>query len=53
MPTYLLIELADDGTVTATNLADPVTVNEPVTIPLASLLPPTPAAEPNPADSQA
>jgi hypothetical protein len=47
MPTYLLVELADDGTASATTLTDPITVTEPVDIPLASLIPaPAPAAEP-------
>lgn len=46
MTTYLLVELADDGTATATALTDPITVTEPVSIPLASLFPAQPAQPP-------
>lgn len=47
MSTFVLLEVADDGTVQATKLSDPVTVNESVQIPLASLFPP-PAPAPAP-----
>lgn len=43
MTTYLLVEIADDGTASATALTDPITVTEPVQIPLASLIPAAPA----------
>jgi hypothetical protein len=44
MPTYLLVELADDGTATATALTDPVNIEVgSVPVPLASLFPPAPA----------
>jgi hypothetical protein len=46
MPTYLLVELADDGTATATALTDPVEVATTVQVPLASLFPPQPAQPP-------
>lgn len=46
MPTYLLVEIADDGTATATALTDPVEVSTTVAIPLADLLPPQPAQPP-------
>ncbi|HZL19878.1 MAG TPA: hypothetical protein VFG23_19240 [Polyangia bacterium] len=42
MPTYILLELADDGSVSATALTDPVTLTTPITVtdvPLADLLP--------------
>lgn len=39
MPRFLLVELADDGTATVTELTDPIVVTEPVSIPLVSLFP--------------
>jgi hypothetical protein len=39
MPTYILTELAGDGTVSSTILTDPVSVTEAIDVPLASLLP--------------
>ncbi len=50
MSTYLLVEVAKDGTASVTTLTDPVSVTTTVELPLADLLPaaPTPApADPN------
>lgn len=44
MSTFLLVEIADDGTASVVTLSDPVTVTEPIAIPLASLIP-APVAE--------
>ena len=46
MPTYLLVEHADDGTYSVTELTDPVQVSTEVSVPLASLFPPAPAQPP-------
>lgn len=51
MSTYILVEIAGDGSVNATGLTDPITVTEPVDIPLASLFPKP--VEPQPADAGA
>ena len=53
MATYVLVELADDGTTTATPLTDPVSVTTTVDVPLATLLPPAPAPADAPLDPQA
>ena len=39
MSSFVLVEIADDGSVQATKLTDPVVVTQTVTIPLASLFP--------------
>ena len=39
MSKFVLVELADDGTAQATELTDPITVSQPITIPLSALLP--------------
>lgn len=45
MPTYLLVELKDDGTAEVTALTDPATVTQAIEVPLASLLPAPPAVD--------
>lgn len=49
MPKYLLVEIADDGTASVTEVTDPAVVTGPISIPLASLFPtpaePAPVAE--------
>jgi len=53
MSTFVLVEVKDDGTVDATALTDPVTVNEAITVPLASLFPPPQATDVAPPDPNA
>lgn len=51
MTTYLLVEIADDGTATTVQLTDPVAVTATVAVKLADLLPqpaPAPADPPAP-----
>lgn len=44
MSEFVLVEVADDGSVNATKLTDPVQVTQTVTIPLATLFPETVAS---------
>lgn len=46
MSEFVLVEVADDGSVNAVKLTDPVQVTQTVTIPLATLFPETATAAP-------
>lgn len=52
MSTFVLLEIADDGSVSAMKLTDPVSVTETVQVPLASLFP-APAPAPSSAEAPA
>lgn len=53
MSTFVLLEVADDGTVNATKLTDPVTVTESVSVPLSSLFPQTAPSSTEPSSTEA